>query len=531
MYEIIKRGFVWNGDDIYYHFRRIMDLHDNIHNDFMASNVSLSDFGQIGYGLNIFYPWVTLLPFELFFKLSGNYINSYYYGLLFYFFISFLVSHYSMKEFSHSNKLAIIFSLVYNFGTYRLVELLPRSAVAEYVASIFLPLCFLGFYEVLFGDSKKWHSLAIGMSLIIFSHVLTTFMCVLMFLLILILFSFKLHITKNRLLNLVKAVAGTILSTLVFTIPFLSEETFQNYGVPDPQILEGQDISKLLIFGIDNSSKRMAEGSIYSIGTILVLGLLIGAILLKKFDAKYKGVYLLFLMTFVLSSNLFPWRFLQHTPIQVIQFPFRILMFTTLFGSIIVAKSVEIIFDSSFDKNFLVVLLPAIVIMGGLWASSILNTTEHSLVSKKEFVISNEMIKKNAIPETYLNQYVPARTQKYLPDILNHEVKINGHESFQSPRVIGFANEFKLGNIKKGDRIDLPYIDYKYTRAFLNGRKLNIIKNDKGIVEFESPVSTNYAKIDLTYDSKMSVSLYLISIFSLLTILLLDIYPRFKVNV
>lgn len=431
MYEVLKRRFVWNGDDIYYHFRRIMSLHDNFHNGIMESNVSLSSFGKIGYGLNIFYPWLTLLPFEFFFKLSGNYINSYYYGLLFYFFISFLISHYSMKKFSHSNKLAIIFSLVYNFGTYRLVELLPRSAVAEYVASIFLPLCFLGFYEVFFRNSKKWYSFAIGMSLIIFSHVLTTFMCVLMFLLILMLFSFKLRITKIRLLNLFKAIVGTVLSTLVFTVTFLSEEAYQKYDIPDPQILKGENISKLLMFGIDNSSNRMAEGGIYSIGTILILGLLIGIILFKNFDFKNKSVYLLFLLTFILSSNLFPWGLLQNTPIQVIQFPFRILMFSTLFGSVVIAECVKIISNRSFDVNFPIILLSVVVVTGGLWTSSIFNTVEHSLVSKKEFVISNEMIRKDAIPETYLNQYVPARTQKYLSSILMHKIKINNHEIVQ----------------------------------------------------------------------------------------------------
>lgn len=196
MYSVLKRDFVWNGDDIYYHFQRIIGLSNNFTDGLLTSNISTNNFDKIGYGVNIFYPWLILIPFQIIFRLTGDRIGAYYLGLLFYFFISFLISHYSMKQFSKGNKLAVLFAIIYNFSTYRLIEVFSRSAVAEYIATIFLPLCFLGLYQIFFGDDKHWKPLAIGLSLIIFSHVLSVFMCLIMFVIILLLFVAKIQWSK-----------------------------------------------------------------------------------------------------------------------------------------------------------------------------------------------------------------------------------------------------------------------------------------------------------------------------------------------
>lgn len=222
----IKRSFVWNGDDIYYQFQRMQNIIYSIRDVHTIPTISINNFGLIGYGINIFYPWVTLLPFAMFSFLITDPITIYYAGLAFFFFISFLISHYSMKSFSHSTRQAIIFAVVYNFSTYRLIEMIARSSIAEYIATIFLPLCVLGLYEVVFRDYKKWKTLVIGISLVIFSHVLTTFMLVILFVL-LIIFNFR-HIDqiRQRSLALVKAVITTVLATSIFTVPFIIEETF-----------------------------------------------------------------------------------------------------------------------------------------------------------------------------------------------------------------------------------------------------------------------------------------------------------------
>jgi len=502
MYEFYKRDFVWTGDDIYYQFQRIMGLSTNFTDGLLASNLSVMNFGKIGYGVNIFYPWLTLIPFKLFFQFTNNWISAYYLGLLFYFFVSFLISHYSMKKFSGSTKVAMIFSIIYNLSIYRLIDLFTRGAVAEYLATIFLPLCFLGFYEIFFGDGKQWKPLAIGMSLVIFSHVLSTFMCVIIFTLLLIFFSPKLKLTKDRLLNFVKAVITTVGATLIFTIPFLMEELFQKYGVPDKQILKGQDLGKLLSESLINNSRKVVENNLYNVGLTMLIAIVLGLIIFRKFDFKYKTIYVTFIASLLLTTELVPWHIFQNTPIEVIQFPYRFLMFTTLFGSIVLAQALNIIFSNQMTKQFPIVLGLLTIINGGLWMQSVNYGASGEVLASPKSYISQKMINDNAIPDSYLTQYIPVTGLAKADTVIQHQLFVNDQQSIQIPAVNGHTNEFYLDNIEKGDKIDLPYVRYKYTKATFNGQKVPISLSKRGSVQVIAPKKAKRVVIQLSYGNR-----------------------------
>lgn len=502
MYEFYKRDFIWNGDDIYYHFQRILGLSDNFTNGLLASNMSVSNFGVIGNGVNIFYPWLTLIPFRIFFQFTRNWINAYYLGILFYFFISFLISHYSMKKFSGSTKNAIMFSIIYNFSIYRLIDIFTRGAVAEYIATIFLPLCFLGFYEVFFGDEKQWKTLAFGMIMIIYSHVLTTFMCVVFLALLLILFIPKLKLNKSRVINCGKAVITTIGSTLIFTVPFITEELFQKYGVPDKQKLAGLDFKQLIYASVINDSRRSVEGNVYNIGLTIILALIIGIIIFRKFDFLYKSLYCIFAASFLFTTNLFPWQLFQNTPIEVIQFPYRFLMFTTLFGSIILAQSIGMIFKNQLNTRFPIILSILVIFNGAMWGSSIINGAKGVLLASPKLYITQKMINEGRVPSTNLPQYIPDAMLPNLESILAHQVLINDKMSVQVPTVKDHSNDFYVDNVKKGDKIDLPFVKYKYTKAKFNGQKVPITMSKRGFVEVTVPKTTKSATINLSYGNR-----------------------------
>lgn len=502
MYEFYKRDFVWTGDDIYYQFQRIMGLSVNFTDGLLASNISVMNFGKIGYGVNIFYPWLTLIPFKLIFQFTGDWISAYYKGLLFYFFVSFVISHYSMKKFSGSTKIAMLFSIIYNLSIYRLIDLFTRGAVAEYLATIFLPLCFLGFYEIFFGDGKQWKPLAIGMSLIILTHVLSTFMCVIIFALLLIFFSPKLKFTRERLLNFVKAVATTIGATLIFTVPFLIEELFQKYGVPDKQILKGQDLSRVLSESLINNSRKAVEGNTYNIGLTMLIAIVLGLIVFKKFDFKYKAIYVTFVASLLLTMDWFPWHIFQNTPIEVIQYPFRFLMFTTLFGSIVLAQSINLIFNREMVKYFPVVLAVLTIVNGALWMMSINYGASGKVLASPKSYISQKMIKDDAIPDSYLAQYIPVSGLPRADTVIQHQLIVNDQLSVQVPAVKGHTNEFYLDNIKKGDKINLPYVRYKYTKAKFNDQKVPISLSERGSVQITAPKAAKRVVIQLSYGNR-----------------------------
>lgn len=521
MYISLKRNVVLNGDDIYFQFQRIMGLSDNFIKD-LAPNISISNFGKIGYGVHVFYPWITLIPFRIIYLLTNNWISSYYLGLLFFIFISFGISHYSMKRFTNSTKSALIFSVIYNFSIYRLIDISTRGAVAEYIATIFLPLCFLGFYEVFFGKNNSWKVLAIGMSTIILTHVLTTFMCVIIFALLLIAFSFKLKVTRRKMINLGKAIIATLGATLVYIVPFIMEELFQKYGTPDPQPLKGLDLTKLVYASLINNSQRTATGNVYNVGLTIIIAIVLGVLFFKKFDFRYKAIFISLVGTFLLTTSLVPWHIFQNTPISVIQFPFRFLMFTTLFGSIILTQILEVVFDTSKKANFIVILVVLTLSTGGLWINSIhYSLKDPGLVSPNN-VITQKMVRDRTIPDSYLDQYVPVSGHKKLNSVIRHELFVNNEKNIQIPQIKGKNNIFIIKNVEKGDRIDIPFIRYKYTQTRFNNQLIQTSLSRRDSIRFVAPKSAQKVIIELSYGNKG------LFIFSLLISIVTWIYLLFS---
>ncbi|BDP59641.1 hypothetical protein EfmJHP38_05790 [Enterococcus faecium] len=65
----------WNcsvNQDTYFHLSRIIGL-DNV----WSSPVNFNNFDHHGTMMNIFYPWLTLYPAFLFYKMMGNLVLSY----------------------------------------------------------------------------------------------------------------------------------------------------------------------------------------------------------------------------------------------------------------------------------------------------------------------------------------------------------------------------------------------------------------------------------------------------------------------
>ncbi|GAQ01578.1 hypothetical protein NBRC111452_1390 [Companilactobacillus farciminis] len=340
------------------------------------------------------------------------------------------------------------------------------------------------------------------MSLVIFSHVLSTFMCVIIFTLLLIFFSPKLKLTKERLLNFVKAVITTVGATLIFTIPFLMEELFQKYGVPDKQILKGQDLGKLLSESLINNSRKVVENNLYNVGLTMLIAIVLGLIIFRKFDFKYKAIYVIFVASLLLTTELVPWHIFQNTPIEVIQFPYRFLMFTTLFGSVILAQALNVIFSGQMTKQFPIVLGVLTIINGGLWMQSVNYGASGEVLASPKSYISQKMINDNAIPDSYLTQYIPVVGLSKADTVIQHQLFVNDQQSIQIPAVKGHTNEFYLDNIKKGDKIDLPYVRYKYTKANFNGHKVSISLSKRGSVQVIAPKTAKKVVIQLSYGNR-----------------------------
>ncbi|MGZ1371727.1 cell surface protein, partial [Lactobacillus delbrueckii subsp. bulgaricus] len=84
-------------------------------------------------------------------------------------------------------------------------ELLVRNALGEGVAMIFLPIVLLGMYRLVNASNHGWLCLCLGMTLLVYTHLITTVMCGIMLLFYLIFNVKKVLQNKLILVNLIKA--------------------------------------------------------------------------------------------------------------------------------------------------------------------------------------------------------------------------------------------------------------------------------------------------------------------------------------
>jgi len=508
MYLIIRQKFIWNGDDIYYQFQRIQGIQHSKKTRVFPT-LSTINFGKIGNGINLFYPWLTLVPFGIVGMFTNNPISDYYITLGLMFFISFLISHYSMYKLSGSTSQSIAFSMIYNLCNYRLIELIPRASLAEYIATIFLPLCFVGLYEILYRNYRSWYVLAIGMSLIVMTHVLTSFMTVILFVIILVVSIPKMNQRIKRMIALGYATLTTFLLSSLYLIPFLAEEKFQKYDQPDPQKLIGTDLWQSIVMGFNNSSRRMVEGNYYNIGTIMLIIIVIGLISFKKMNLTNKNIYVLGVGGSIVSTSIFPWHLLQNTPLALIQFPFRLLMFTSMFLSVTGSYLFMMYFNGTEETSRHGIIHSGMHILGlfailiGFWSSSFsMSTSSKTLIANKHAIINESMISEKRIPDIYLAQYVPKKAEATLNSVAQHQAFINGKSFVCKPVDNNGTAAVSLGALHKNEVIDMPFIKYKYSKIMLNNHPIQSWSSDRGTIEFKNKKPIKNSELKIQYGSK-----------------------------
>lgn len=513
---INTKGVIWGGDDMVYHVGRLISLKSSFLDGTIMPNISTSNFGMIGYGVNLFYPWITLVPMVLLSLVIPDPILAYYCGIGFYMFVSFLIAHYAMKKFSNSEIQAIAFSLIYGLANYRLIDVFSRADLAEYIATAFLPLVFLGFYETFFRDYHKWPVLAAGMSLLLLTHVLTTVIVAFFFIVILLCCWWMANDYQARLKATLAAVITSAMASAVFLIPFLSEVLYQRYEKPSPYVLKGKDTAKLLLSGLYNDASRSIDGNIYNIGIILSIALVLGLFFFKSFSRRYKAVYLMSVLSFVMVMQIFPWGIFQHTPVSIIQFPFRFLLIATLLISVVAAKLFTLIFTSqnSRKRTGIAIGLLGIVLMG-LWYVSVNNALKTKYLTLPNQIVTSKSINGKSIYKGYYEQYSPAKAQSAMKDIEGHQGYLNRKKTTMVPVSNGEYLDFKLGKVAQGTKIDLPIVSYKHSFVKVNGKKVDSHQSKRGTIQFKT--TKNYRQLTVQAGYHTGVLAWFSLILSLLT--------------
>ena len=88
------------------------------------------------------------------------------------------VCYFSARSALGSRRIALGATMLYTLCSYRISNMYVRATMGESLAMIFFPLLLLAVYEVLVRDEKRWPLLALSMTGIVLSHLLSALFAV-----------------------------------------------------------------------------------------------------------------------------------------------------------------------------------------------------------------------------------------------------------------------------------------------------------------------------------------------------------------
>ncbi|MFS1224769.1 hypothetical protein ACFDAF_02395 [Enterococcus lactis] len=505
LFPAFKNMEIFGFYDTAFHINRALSLES-----IFSSPINFETFRSYGMQVNNFYPWLTLYPLFLLIKFTNLAIG---YNLFLYIvtLITLFICHYVMYEITKKHVTSSFFAIIYTTSSFRSVEIFLRGAMGELLAMSILPLILLGFIKLYDSKKESWVMLAISMTLLIYTHVLSVAMTMVMIIIALIIqFYRKKKIEIFLIIKLIKAAIVTLLLSLAFIGPMIEQTLYQDLNRPYVDILQKRAIylgKEFLIGSIDS------ELLSFGIGLTLLICLIILTFNFKKLGILSKITYIMGIISILLCTKIFPWFALQNTPLNIIQAPWRFMIFSTLF----ISFSVSLFISPQLEKfsytrrrNFILLLILAISILN---YSSVVN-----MVKEMNFqgTYSNEQME-NKLEEFENFDYVPIGYKKDQLLLKNHQVTEDGQVIYSSfsPNKDEITFTFKSS---KGKTIVLPVFRYKGLTVTVNSKNATVLKQGGPFVTVKSESGINKVTIRYSYTFLSKISLF-ISIITLIVLL------------
>jgi len=370
---------LYTGHDIFFHMGRIRGIAEGLSNGQFPVRIYAEANNGYGYASSIFYGEMFLYIPAWFVMLGFPLQKAYQIFAVVVTVATCVVTYLCFARMFRSKSAGVLAALLYTCAPYRLVNVYIRAAAGEYTAMIFLPLIVYAMWTMFSEAATKkqqkygWVWLAIGVTGVIQSHILTTEM-VAVFLVLACVLGIRRFMKLRNLWTVVKAVVATVLWNLWFIVPFF-EYYAGDYNVNSEHVYDlttsGLYLPQIFSLFIGNSGINVERGlekemplmlgSALALGMFLYLGMT--AYLRRRKKTKdgaecvdletlriWKGLAVscvLGVLALWMTSVYFPWEVLTEANedlkfyVSAIQFPWRYMgMATILFTAIAVGMVV-----------------------------------------------------------------------------------------------------------------------------------------------------------------------------------------------
>lgn len=324
----------------------------------------ISSFGNnFGYSWNLFYGPISSYGIILIRILLGrSYIVSYKIFVWTCMILSGITMYKCVYKVIDNRNVALLSSAIYMTFPYHLTDLYIRNALAEYVSFIFIPLVFLGLYNLFYTTENNYY-IAIGAIGLILTHNISTII-VAIFAGIQLIFNLdklkETHVKKDLVVNII----FIFFVTCFYWLPFLEAMITGNYHVyqagamatAESAASRGIELNQLIV-------TKTESGFVFELGPHILIMFAFSVMTFRLLKEEFKEEYIFCALSAVISlwmsTKYFPWKFLPDN-VCIIQFPWRMLMIAGFFLSFVCGVNVYTVVKKFNYKDALFISMVAI---------------------------------------------------------------------------------------------------------------------------------------------------------------------------
>ena len=321
-----------------------------------------------------------------------------------------------------------------------------------------------------------------------------------------------------------------------FWIPMVETYFFADYAVYQEDSMattkslyeSGLDIKTLLYTDTKGDTTYVFE-----VGIPILVMICLSILTIKKgIDKKYRKEYILFFFFFILSTVVtikeFPWGIFEDI-FQIIQFKWRMLLFSNFFLAIICAINMNMLIKK-FNYKDIIVISTIFILYLALFKP--LLPEEQDIRDINRYTIGKVTENKTeAIIGMGKGEYLPVKSndnREYIRTREDTVYMIKGSGEIKEVNKKGQNLTCKISALENGTIVEFPYIYYPGYKIIVNGEKVESFESENGFLAVSLPeMSSSEVVVEYVGTNLMTIS-KIISGMTLISMIVFKIAKKYK---
>ena len=321
-----------------------------------------------------------------------------------------------------------------------------------------------------------------------------------------------------------------------FWMPMLETYFAANYAVYQEGSMatteslyeSGLDIKTLLYTDTKGDTTHVFE-----VGIPILLMFCLSIFAIKKgIDKTYRKEYILFLILGIISTVVtikeFPWGIFENI-FQIIQFKWRMLLFSNFFLAIICAINMNMVVKNFNDKDIIVISTICILYLG-LFMLLLHKNKEIQDIDQYTIGEVTEN-KRDTIVGMGKGEYLPVKSndnREYIRTREDTVYVIKGRGEIKEVNKKGQNLTCKISTLENGTIVEFPYIYYPGYNITVNDEKVENFESENGFLAISLPeISNAQVVVEYVGTNVMFVS-KIIFVMTLISIIVFKIAKKYK---